>query len=160
MKKIVYIDLDGVTADFDKKMDELAPDLYLGDGPDYEIRSKMVDEVIKANLTMFQELDPIDGSIESINQLMNSFEVYFLSTPVWAVPESFSGKRIWVEKHFGDAVKKRLILTHRKDLAIGDFLIDDRLKNGAAEFKGEHIHFGSDKFPNWKSVVEYLKNKI
>ena len=120
----------------------------------------MVDEVIKSNLTMFQELDPIDGSIESINQLMNSFEVYFLSTPVWAVPESFSGKRIWVEKQFGDAIKKRLILTHRKDLVIGDFLIDDRLKNGAAEFKGEHIHFGSDRFPNWESVVEYLKSKI
>ena len=160
MKKIVYIDLDGVTADFDKKMSELAPDLFLGDGRDYEIRSKMVDEVIKSNLTMFQELDPIDGSIESINQLMNSFEVYFLSTPVWAVSESFSGKRIWVEKQFGDAIKKRLILTHRKDLVIGDFLIDDRLKNGAAEFKGEHIHFGSDRFPNWESVVEYLKSKI
>ena len=160
MKKIVYIDLDGVTADFDKKMSELAPDLFLGDGPDYEIRSKMVDEVIKSNLTMFQELDPIDGSIESINQLMNSFEVYFLSTPVWAVPESFSGKRIWVEKQFGDAIKKRLILTHRRDLVLGDFLIDDRLKNGAAEFKGEHIHFGSDRFPNWESVVEYLKSKI
>ncbi len=160
MKKIVYIDLDGVTANFDKKMGELAPDLFLGDGPDYEIRSKMVDEVIKNNLTMFQEIDPIDGAIDSINQLMEFFDVYFLSTPVWAVPESFSGKRIWVEKYFGDAIKKRLILTHRKDLVIGDFLIDDRLKNGAAEFKGEHIHFGSDRFPNWKYVVEYLQNKI
>ena len=39
-------------------------------------------------------------------------------------------------------------------------MIDDRLKNGAAEFKGEHIHFGSDRFPNWESVVEYLKSKI
>lgn len=120
----------------------------------------MVDEVIKSNLTMFEELDPIDGAVDSINTLMDLFDVYFLSTPVWAVPESFSGKRIWVEKHFGDAIKKRLVLTHRKDLVIGHFLIDDRLRNGAAEFKGEHIHFGSDKFHNWNSVVEYLKNLI
>jgi 5'-nucleotidase len=30
---------------------------------------------------------------------------------------------------------------------MGDYLIDDRLKNGAGEFKGELIHFGTDKFP-------------
>jgi hypothetical protein len=28
--------------------------------------------------------------------------------------------------------------------------------NGAGEFKGEHIHFGQEKFPDWKSVLEYL----
>ena len=38
----------------------------------------------------------------------------------------------------------------------GDNLIDDRLKNGANELPGEHIHFGTDKFPNWKTVCEYL----
>ena len=52
--------------------------------------------------------------------------------------------------------QKRLILTHRKDLLIGDYLIDDRLKNGAGEFKGELIHFGTIKFPDWKTVLEYL----
>jgi hypothetical protein len=39
---------------------------------------------------------------------------------------------------------------------MGDYLIDDRTKNGAGEFKGELIHFGTDKFPDWDSVLEYL----
>ena len=39
---------------------------------------------------------------------------------------------------------------------MGDYLIDDRTVNCAAQFKGEHIHFGTEKFPNWKSVLEYL----
>ena len=32
--------------------------------------------------------------------------------------------------------------THRKDLLIGDYLIEDRLANGAKDFKGELINFG------------------
>jgi hypothetical protein len=39
---------------------------------------------------------------------------------------------------------------------MGDYLIDDRTKNGAGEFSGELIQFGSDSFPNWESVVEFL----
>ena len=34
--------------------------------------------------------------------------------------------------------------------------IDDRTANGAGQFKGEHIHFGSEKFPDWNSVLAYL----
>ena len=39
---------------------------------------------------------------------------------------------------------------------IGDYLIDDRKFNGASDFKGDWIHFGSEKFPNWQSVLSYL----
>ena len=28
-----------------------------------------------------------------------------------------------------------MFVTHRKDLLMGDYLIDDRLKNGAGDFK-------------------------
>ena len=46
-----------------------------------------------------------------------------------------------------------------KNLNKGDFLIDDRTKNGAGEFEGELILFGSEKFPDWKRVCEYLEEK-
>ena len=50
-----------------------------------------------------------------------------------------------------------LILSHHKNLNAGDYLIDDRKKNGAAKFlKGKLILFGSEQFPNWKSVAKYL----
>ncbi len=61
-----------------------------------------------------------------------------------------------MKKHFGEVFYKRLILTHRKDLVKGDYLIDDRGKNGTDEFEGEWIQFGSDRFPDWPSVVKYL----
>ena len=42
---------------------------------------------------------------------------------------------------------------------MGDYLVDDSTRNGAGEFSGEHIHFGTDKFPDWKSVLDYLSDK-
>jgi 5'(3')-deoxyribonucleotidase len=54
---------------------------------------------------------------------------------------------------------KRLIISHHKNLNNGDYLIDDREKNGAKEFAGELIQFGSEKFPDWNSVTDYLLNR-
>ena len=49
-----------------------------------------------------------------------------------------------------------MIITHCKHLCKGNYLIDDRDKHGASEFEGEWIHFGSERFPNWETVLEYL----
>lgn len=156
-KKIIYIDLDGVVADLEQAVKEYCPHLDTLEGDE---RTTAFDSI--CNLYgLFASLPPIEGAIDAVTQLLTNsrFEVYFLSTAMWDVPQSWTDKRIWVEKYFGDLAKKRLILTHRKDLCIGDFLVDDRFKNGAGEFRGEHIHFGSEKFPNWKSVLEYLLGK-
>ena len=51
---------------------------------------------------------------------------------------------------------KQVILSHHKNLNQGDYLIDDRTANGAGKFKGKHIHFGTEKFPDWESVLKYL----
>ena len=39
---------------------------------------------------------------------------------------------------------------------IGDYLIDDRRFNGASEFRGKWIHFGSEDFPNWNTILKYF----
>lgn len=152
-KKILYIDLDGCIADFDGEIKKHYPNLEMLDG---EERSNKVDEICKLNPNIFHDLQPLPNAIESVKKLFDHYDVLLLSTAMWDIPESFTGKRIWVEKHFGDLIKKRLILTHRKNLNMGAYLIDDRTKNGAGEFVGVHIHFGTKKFPNWDSVVEYL----
>ena len=43
-----------------------------------------------------------------------------------------------------------------KSLLKGDYLIDDMNTDKQSEFEGEWIEFGSNKFPNWKTVVDYL----
>jgi 5'-nucleotidase len=105
---------------------------------------------------IFSLMDPLEGAIEAFHQLSAKYDTYILSTAPWENHTAWSDKLIWVKKHLGEPAYKRLILSHHKNLNAGDYLIDDRLKNGADRFSGEHIHFKTDEFPDWKSVCDYL----
>ena len=73
-------------------------------------------------------------------------------------------ERFWIEKYFGRIFHKRLVTTHQKNHLMGDYLIDDRLKNGAGEFTGELLRYGVDwendnspnEYPTWDSILTKL----
>ena len=77
---------------------------------------------------------------------------------------SLTDKRYWIENHFGELFHKRIVTTHQKNMLMGDYLIDDRKKNGAGEFKGELLQYGLDwegdgtpnEYPTWESILEKL----
>ena len=145
MKKIVYIDMDNVLVDFPSAIPQLAKGVIA----EYEDR---LDEVPG----IFSLMKPMPGAIEIFPKLTARFDTYILSTSPWENPSAWSDKLLWVKKHLGSYAYKRLILSHHKNLNRGHYLIDDRFKNGADKFQGEHIHFGSEKFPGWAAVGEYL----
>ena len=125
--------------------------------------SKLSQEVIneyESNLdevpNIFSLMEPLEGAIDSFKILSQRYDTYILSTAPWENSSAWSDKVKWVKKYLGESAYKRLILTHHKNLNHGEYLIDDRTKNGAGEFKGELIQFGTDKFPDWKSVCSYL----
>lgn len=62
-------------------------------------------------------------------------------------PTAWSDKMMWIQ-HQRDSICIKLLISHHKNLNKGSFLIDDREKNGAIDFEGEIIRFGSEKFPN------------
>jgi 5'(3')-deoxyribonucleotidase len=107
---------------------------------------------------IFSLMDPMPGAIDAFEELAQRFDTYILSTSPWENP-SASDKLLWVKKHLGSSAYKRLILSHHKNLNSGHFLIDDRSKNGADRFEGEHLLFGSDRFPDWQAVLAYLRGK-
>jgi 5'(3')-deoxyribonucleotidase len=144
-KKILYIDMDGVLANFDLGLKAQSEKIL----EDYKGKEDNIPNI-------FSQLLPIEGAVESFMRLSEIYDVYILSTAPWDNVSAWSDKLLWVKKYFGENARKRLILTHRKDLNIGDYLIDDRTKNGADNFCGELIQFASDKFPDWKAVCEYL----
>ena len=145
MKKILYVDLDNVLVDFVSGINRTPVELQ----KEYEGNLDDIPGI-------FALMDPMPGAIEAYTKLAEHFDTYILSTSPWANPSALSDKLLWVKKYLGDVAYKRLILTHHKNLNKGDYLIDDRTKNGASEFEGELIQFGSEKFPDWKSVLEYL----
>lgn len=108
---------------------------------------------------IFGLMRPMAGAIEAFDMLASDFDAYILSTSPWANPSAWSDKLLWVQRHLGQSAYKRLILSHHKNLNMGDFLVDDRTKNGAGNFHGEHILFGSARFPDWPAVTAYLKER-
>jgi 5'(3')-deoxyribonucleotidase len=114
----------------------------------------------QSTFDFFRKLKPIPNSIQGYYKLLYSkeYEPYFLTSPSILNPLCYTEKRLWIEDNINIEACNRLIISPNKGLLKGEYLIDDRIKgNGKEEFTGEIIHFGSDKFKDWKTVLEYLK---
>lgn len=123
--------------------------------PEY-IKDVGYGEIIDNDPRCFLDSKPIKGAIEAFNKLSLRYDVYILSTAPWENIGAWSAKREWVEKWIGKSAYKRLILTHNKNLLNGDYLIDDRLHNGAGGFNGKLIIFGGSYYKDWNVVLETL----
>lgn len=146
-KKRLYFDMDYVLVDFRSGIDKISPEIQrqYKDHPD-DIPG------------IFALMDPMPGAVQAVHTLARSgkFDMYILSTAPWKNPSAWADKVQWVTRHFDDVFHKRLIISHHKNLCHGDYLIDDRDRHGAKDFGGEWIHFGSERFPNWQTVLDYL----
>lgn len=147
-KKRVFVDMDNVLVDFESGLAQVSEEVKL----EYEGR---LDEIPG----LFGLMKPMSGAIEAMHELQKHYDLFILSTAPWKNPSAWSDKVAWVTRYLDDVFHKRMVITHRKDLCQGDYLIDDRGKNGTSEFAGEWIEFGSEKFPDWNSVFEYLNAK-
>ena len=143
--KRVFIDMDNVLVDFKSGLNQVSEETK----KEYADR---LDEIPG----LFGLMEPMPGAIEAVHELQKHYDLYILSTAPWKNPSAWSDKVEWVTKYLDDVFHKRLIISHRKDLCQGDYLIDDRGKNGTSEFAGEWIKFGSEQFSNWESVLRYL----
>lgn len=151
VKPILYIDMDNVLVNFQSGIDRLDEATRRA----YEGRLDEVPDI-------FALMDPVEGAVEAVHRLSEWYDVYILTTAPWHNPPAWMHKVEWVQRYFGKekegVLYKRLIISHHKNLNRGDIIIDDRTKNGVDRFKGRHIHFGSEDFPDWESVLEELIN--
>lgn len=139
----IFVDMDGVIADFEKEAKK---------HPDYGKSNFKADVEID-----FSKIEPIPGAIDAVKTLINNgHDVFIASTAPWANPEAWKHKRLWIEKYLPE-LEKKVFLTHRKDLLIGDMLIDDSDYRGQPDFKGQWLHFGQNGM-DWTKVLNIVNN--
>jgi 5'-nucleotidase len=145
----VFVDIDGVVADFGSGLECVARKDWAGYKHPWHAPG------------FYRGLYPMPGALDAVRRLKTNFHVYFLSTGSASNAACFTEKIEWIAEHFGPDMIDNVILTARKDLiavpgGVPFYLVDDRLTNGAANFQGNFIHFGSEQFPNWESVLTHL----
>ena len=143
MKRLrIFIDMDGVLANFDKAK---------RNHPDFKKKG------FRPDLTLdFSKFEPMPGALEAVKDLIEmGHDLFIATTPPWNHPDAWGQKRHWVEEHLPQ-LKRKMFLTHRKDLLIGDVLIDDSTYRGQRDFKGTFIHFRPNEGLGWDFCVESI----
>ena len=140
----IFIDMDGVLADFDSSKKAHPKYNAKGFRPDLELD--------------FSTFTPMPGAIDAVAALIDmGHDVFIATTPPWNHPDAWGQKRNWVEEHLPE-LKRKIILTHRKDLLIGDILIDDTTYRGQRDFNGTFIHFGiGHNKMNWPQITDVIQ---
>jgi len=153
-RKIVYIDMDNTLVDFTAKLEGIDPSVLAR----YEERYDEIPGI-------FALMPPKLGAVDAFNELSGLFDTYILSTAPWVNPSAWQHKVEWVHLHLGfeedSPAYKRLILSHHKNLNLGEFLVDDRpWARGVPDFGDEVLHFGNKgTYKTWPDVVAYLKKQ-
>lgn len=149
MKKIIYIDMDGVLCDY-----QAAHQQARKKNPDLKYPQSQED--------FFLNLVPLPNAIKAVQYLHNQqiFDVYILTAPSVHNPLCYTEKRLWIEKHLGMEIVRKLIISPNKGLSKGDYLIDDHVDgSGQEHFEGKVVHFGHNTFGDWEEVIQYFKSK-
>ncbi len=144
--KIVYIDMDDTLCNYHGAYSQAVKDNPAIKYP-------------QSQYGFFERLKPTAGAVEAVKRLIVSehFDPFVLTSPSVRNPLCYTEKRVWIEKHFCLYFCGKLIICTRKDLLRGSYLIDNVAEGHGQElFDGELLHFGSDKYPNWESMMTYL----
>lgn len=137
MKPRLYLDLDGVMADFDAHF----PAVF---GLDH--RSMADDamwQTINAHPTYFRDMPPCPGAVEFYREIAHLDPIVLTACPRTNYANAALQKRQWVREHLGRHITVLPVMGgHNKPLfmhASGDILIDDFERNTTAWSKAGGI---------------------
>lgn len=98
------------------------------------------------------------GFAKSVATLAVHYDVHIVAGVPYNTPALCQKVIEWCETNLGVPVWNRVTITNHKNLLLADYLIDaEPEENGASDFMGTMIHFGSDAFKTWEDVLIYFE---
>ena len=143
-KKIIYVDMDGVIADFSSS----CADAEMDDPPEMFEKG------------FYRNLKVMPGAKEGVQRLIDlGFDVYIASKPTTKNLYSATEKYEWIQEHFPMLLRK-IFLTCDKSHLNGNYLIDDYEKWGKT-FNGIYLPF-DEKNPekSWNDIIYGFENEF
>lgn len=158
MKKIVYLDMDSVIADFE--------------GSSFFDPAQPVASQVHKMYTpgFFYGLKPVEGALSGVRAIMRlGYEVHILSRPVAESAHSYTEKAQWIGLYFPELINN-VHFTQNKGLFKGDYLIDDDADKWEDVFGGKFIHFEYNDSVRtdwsrptnhfvWESIIDFFKKE-
>lgn len=145
MKEIIYIDMDDTACDYREAWNAA--------------RNRCPEMAYpQCQYGFYTGLKEKKGFYKFWNLMDSKYDLWFLTAPSIKNPLSYTEKRVWVGDH--GYPPEKLIICPNKGLLRGEYLIDDnKTGKGQDQFQGRLIHFGSEEFPNWKSITDFFETK-
>jgi len=158
----IYLDMDGVLADFDRGIRELCGAEPADQNNSTEEEDARVFAAVRSQEHFFRRLEPVPGAKDLFDTLYAAYgdRVEILTgvpSPRRNLPEAGEDKVIWVREHLSETVKVNLVRrVEKKNFCTGKncVLIDD-LENNIVAWK-QHGGTGI-LYKNAKQAMEELK---
>jgi predicted esterase YcpF (UPF0227 family) len=89
---------------------------------------------------------PVASVQKAIRLLIEHYQVYF-------VAKNEATAKSWLEEYIGVPAWRHLVVTWRRDLLYGDYLIS---KQKEGDTMATLLEYGSDTFKTWDDIIEYF----
>ena len=136
--KTIYIELDNVLCDYNRRV--------------FELRAEYDYDDIEELPIHYKEMEPIDGAIEAYEELNKNFNVHIV-TP----DEKREEKTEWVRTHLPQAVDN-ILFCNTREIRDGNYLVCLESRKAGC-FRGRLIEYYSMDFPTWEGVTQYITAK-
>lgn len=100
---------------------------------------------------------PCGSAVKSFAHLCEKYNPYILIAGNYNQPDNLPALYSWIETNVGVPAWDRVIVSSRKDILLGDYLLDSFPQRHSSEgFMGTVLHFGDDPFRTWEDVITYF----
>ncbi len=97
-------------------------------------------------------MPPAPSVQKAVRLLIEHYQVYFVApASLYATTES------WLTEYIGIPAWRHLIVTWRRDLLYGDYLIMKKEGNSEDNMLATVLEYGSDTFKTWDAIIDYFE---